>query len=609
MVENTNFLPEQYLNRRPFMRIGKLVIIAMFFSLFLFSCEQLGTKYAPQNSDSKESKYEKPNNDPKLMLLSLEVYGKSTTDLNNPQFTVGSDITTISSSDVVAKFNYGNKTGELIPVIVENGTLNEGSTTIRLSIEAVNGKHKAWNTDITIKRMYPELKLTAIRFYNSSFYEFRRYMDITHGSLTVSNAMTEITSNNIHCFFKDDDSSSSTCIDVTIENGKLNVGKNIVKLSIPEVEASDYKEGHQAWSMELTVIRNALPDNSLISVTPPQEGVVGSAANKDDFPFVGSVYASGPELIEHFQGVFIEGRTVILSPFNIAETETTYKLWKEVYDWAVKNDYVFANKGIEGSFGMEEDPVTENKNYPVSKISWRDAIVWCNAYTEKYLKGTSECVYLLEDGSVVKDAAKTTGEFYDEHKEETVCVCDSAIMKLGKRGFRLPTEAEWEYAARYQGTNATNAEKLGDFYFTHIYSASGAKKQLGFFDGDKGSFSWEELKDEASRVAVYSKWWNGATWEALGVLGTSEVGKKEPNDLGLFDMAGNVDEWVFDLFASITAGNATNPQGGYNTTLQRVTRGGDYNSRVDHLASGTRDHNRSSMPSDGVGFRIACSFE
>ena len=61
------------------MRLGKLVIIALFFSLFLFSCEQLGTKY------------EKPNNDPKLMLLSLEVHGKSTTDLNNPQFTVGSN--------------------------------------------------------------------------------------------------------------------------------------------------------------------------------------------------------------------------------------------------------------------------------------------------------------------------------------------------------------------------------------------------------------------------------------------------------------------------------------------------------------------------------------
>jgi formylglycine-generating enzyme required for sulfatase activity len=88
--------------------------------------------------------------------------------------------------------------------------------------------------------------------------------------------------------------------------------------------------------------------------------------------------------------IFISGRTVTLSAFQIAQYETTYELWKEVYDWATDNTarggsvYTFANAGAEGhgTNGTGTAAEAERKTRPVTAINWRDAIIWCNAYSE-----------------------------------------------------------------------------------------------------------------------------------------------------------------------------------------------------------------------------------
>ena len=108
--------------------------------------------------------------------------------------------------------------------------------------------------------------------------------------------------------------------------------------------------------------------DGFIKITPPANGIVGVAP---DYALPGSE--------AWWKGVFRAGRKVKLSPYKLGKTEVTYKLWKEVYDEAVKpgHGYVFANAGKKGSSG------TGSEDEPVTTISWRDCIVWCNAYTVK----------------------------------------------------------------------------------------------------------------------------------------------------------------------------------------------------------------------------------
>ena len=117
---------------------------------------------------------------------------------------------------------------------------------------------------------------------------------------------------------------------------------------------------------------------AFVKILPPTTGTEGLVPDPSSLP------GNDPK----WKGVFIAGRKVKLSPYVLGKTEVTYKLWKEVYDWAVKpeNGYTFQNAGKKGSSG------TGSEDEPVTTINWQDCIVWCNAYTEMKM-GESECVY------------------------------------------------------------------------------------------------------------------------------------------------------------------------------------------------------------------------
>ena len=320
-----------------------------------------------------------------------------------------------------------------------------------------------------------------------------------------------------------------------------------------------------------------------VKIIPPTTGIVGV---DPDYTLPGNE--------DKWKGVFRAGRKVKLSPYKLGKMEVTYELWYEVRTWAEGKGYTFANKGLEGwdgtggggsypNYTNVGKPPTANKNHPVTMVSWRDCIVWCNAYTQMKAEGQAdtECVYRKSktDIAVLKNATDTAA-------------CDAAYADMSKKGFRLPTEAEWEYAARRQGSDKTNAAQYGDVWLTKLNSASGAKAD------------WNDAA-ETGEVA----WYSGNSGNK-----THPVGKKRANALGLHDMSGNAWEWCFDRWNYDPASNdaaynqggiVTDPQGGASGT-GRVLRGGSWYYFANYCTVGWRREHSPDARFLILGFRLAC---
>ena len=226
-----------------------------------------------------------------------------------------------------------------------------------------------------------------------------------------------------------------------------------------------------------------------------------------------------------------EHSVTITTPYQMDTNDVTVADWIAVCTWAVANGY-----------DLNPTPLFNvPANHPIQAVSWYDAVKWCNARSE--MEGRVPCYYTDTDG-------------HNVYRSGQVDLVNANVNWQGN-GYRLPTEAQWERAAR------------------------GGLQHANFPWGDTG---------DASRFNVWQYWVEVLDYQAptfpwttpVGYFNGSQIpaGPDMANGYGLYDMAGNVWQWSWDRFAAYGSLPDYDPTGP-STGDHRINRGGSWWNNVD----------------------------
>ena len=224
--------------------------------------------------------------------------------------------------------------------------------------------------------------------------------------------------------------------------------------------------------------------------------------------------------------------------FWISKYETTWATWKKVRSWSTAKGYDIGNVPILQPYNSYDQVNRLDKN-PVYGITWYEAVKWCNAKSE--MEGLTP-VYTIK-GSVYR-------------RGESI-----PTVSMSANGYRLPSDAEWKYAA-------TGGLKSKGYN----YSGSNKINEVAWYDANTGTNYVYKLR---------------------------AVGLKKPNELGLYDMSGNVSEWCNDGFEQDSESPYYNPY-----YVGRIVNGGSWGGKPENIDLNMTYSIDANSSSDDWGFRI-----
>ncbi len=259
--------------------------------------------------------------------------------------------------------------------------------------------------------------------------------------------------------------------------------------------------------------------------------------------------------------------TVEVSAFSIGNCEVTKAEWDVVRTWARQNGFTDLAEGK----GKAAD-------HPVQSVSWYDVVKWCNASSMQ--EGMQPCYTV-------------SGAVYQVGENEGV-TCDWTA-----NGYRLPTEAEWEKAAR--------GGKVGKDY---PWGNTISHRRANFREDmspSKLTKLWNDMWDKISpgRSRSVGTGYH-PTYETGNEPYTSPVASFAANGYGVHDTAGNLWEWCWDCYEDYPASMQTDPRGGARNWI-RVSRGGSWINEATDSCVAERKNDDPRRSIYNLGFRIARS--